>query len=94
MEIAESRWFRAYAQWITTHRLVVVLAILGVTVFLASRLGSLQIDSNPNLWAPQRHAYVETTNLLEEIFGGRNLTVIGIVPKLSLIHISEPTRPY
>jgi uncharacterized protein len=81
MEIAESRWFRAYAQWITTHRLVVVLAILGITVFLATRLGTLQIDSNPNLWAPQKHAYVETTNLLEEIFGGRNLTVIGIVPK-------------
>jgi uncharacterized protein len=81
MEIAESRWFRSYARWITTHRLVVVLAILGVTVFLASRLGSLQVDSNPNLWAPQQHAYVETTNLLEEIFGGRNLTVIGIVPK-------------
>lgn len=81
MEIAESRWFRAYAGWITSHRLLVVLAILGTTVFLSTRLGRLQIDSNPNLWAPQHHAYVETTNLLEEIFGGRNLTVIGIVPK-------------
>ena len=81
MEIAESRWFRAYAQWITTHRFVVVLAILGITVFLATRLGKLEVDSNPNLWAPQNHAYVETTNLLEEIFGGRNITVIGIVPK-------------
>jgi predicted RND superfamily exporter protein len=81
MEIAESRWFRAYAQWITTHRLIVVLTILGLTAFLATRLGSLQVDSNPNLWAPQQHAYVETTNLLEEVFGGRNLTVIGVVPK-------------
>ena len=81
MEIPESRWFRAYARWITTHRLIVVLAILGITVFLGSRLGKLEIDSNPNLWAPQNHAYVETTNLLEEIFGGRNLTVIGVVPK-------------
>jgi uncharacterized protein len=81
MEIAESRWFRAYAQWITTHRLVVVLAILGITAFLATRLGKLEVDSNPSLWAPQNHAYVETTNLLEEIFGGRNLTVIGIVPR-------------
>jgi predicted RND superfamily exporter protein len=81
MEIAESRWFRAYAQWITSHRFLVVLTILGITVFLATRFGSLQIDSNPNLWAPQTHAYVETTNLLEEVFGGRNLTVIGVVPK-------------
>ncbi len=81
MEIPESRLFRAYAQWITTHRLVVVLAILGITVFLATRLGKLEVDSNPNLWAPQSHPYVETTNLLEEVFGGRNLTVIGVVPK-------------
>src|SRR5262245_3055652 len=81
MDIPESRWFRAYARWITTHRLLVVLTILGITVCLATRLGSLAVDSNPNLWAPQNHAYVETTNLLEEVFGGRNLTVIGVVPK-------------
>ena len=70
MEIAESRWFRAYAQWIMTHRVVVVWRILGITGFLATRLGTLQVDSNPNLWAPQKHPYVETTNLLEEVFGG------------------------
>jgi predicted RND superfamily exporter protein len=81
MAVAESRWFRAYARWITSHRLIVVAAILGVTLFLASRLGRLEVDSNPNLWAPQKHAYVETTNLLEEVFGGRNLVVIGVVPK-------------
>jgi uncharacterized protein len=81
MEIAESRWFRAYARWIITHRLLVVLAVAGVTAFLVSRLGTLQVDSNPDLWAPQKHAYVETTNRLEEIFGGRNVTVVGIVPK-------------
>jgi predicted RND superfamily exporter protein len=81
MQLAESRLLRSYARWIVSHRLVVALVILGVTAFLISRLGHLQIDSNPDLWAPQKHAYVETTNLLEEIFGGRNYTVIGIVPK-------------
>src|SRR5687767_9335173 len=73
--------FGRYASWIISHRLPVVLLILLVTGFLISRLGSLQVDSNPNLWAPQKHVYVETTNLLEKVFGGRNLTVIGIVPK-------------
>lgn len=73
--------FRAYAQWIISHRLFVAIAVLGVTTFLMTRIGKLQMDSNPNLWAPQKHVYVETTNLLEEVFGGRNLTVIGIVPK-------------
>jgi predicted RND superfamily exporter protein len=60
---------------------MVVSAILLITGFLTSRLGTLQIDSNPDLWAPQQHPYVETTNALDEIFGGRNLTVIGVVPK-------------
>lgn len=81
MEVVKSRFFRPYAQWIISHRLVVAIVILGITAFLVTRLGSLQIDSNPSLWAPQKHVYVETTNLLEEVFGGRNLTVIGIVPK-------------
>src|SRR5687767_2055442 len=81
MAVTESQWFRSYARWIISHRLLVGAAILGVTALLITRLGSLQVDSNPDLWAPQQHAYVETTNLLEEIFGGRNLTVIGIVPK-------------
>src|SRR5687767_10071542 len=81
MDRPDSKVFRPYARWIVTHRLVVVAAILLVTGFLASRLGSLQVDSNPDLWAPQTHAYVETTNQLEELFGGRNLTVIGVVPK-------------
>jgi len=72
---------RAYARWVLSHRIAIFLLVLGVTCVLFSRLGSLQIDSNPSLWAPQKHVYVETTNLLEEIFGGRNLTVIGIVPR-------------
>src|SRR5262245_13992933 len=81
MEIPRSTLFRPYAQWVITHRVVVVGVILAITGFLMSRLGTLQVDSNPDLWAPQQHPYVETTNLLEDVFGGRNLTVIGVVPK-------------
>lgn len=81
MDAAESRWLRAYARWIISHRVLVALTVLAMTVFLGSRIGRLQIDSNPNLWAPQAHPYVETTNRLEEIFGGRNLTIVGIAPR-------------
>ena len=86
MERPVSRVFRPYARWIVAHQYTVVIAILLITTFLASRLGSLQVDSNPDLWAPQQHAYVETTNQLEELFGGRNLTVIGVVPKTGDIY--------
>ena len=81
MEAVKSRFFRPYAQWIIAHRLLVALVILGITAFLVTRMGNLQMDTNPDLWAPQKHAYVETTNLLDKIFGGRNYTVIGIAPK-------------
>ena len=81
MERPDSRVFRPYARWIIARRFLVVGAVLLVTAFLASRLVSLKVDSNPDLWAPQSHAYVETTNRLEELFGGRNLTVIGVLPK-------------
>jgi len=76
-----ANWFGNYARWILSHRLLISLAILGITGFLMTRLGKLEIDSNPKLWAPQKHVYVETTDRLEKVFGGRNLTVVGIVPK-------------
>ena len=89
MKEANSRFFRPYAQWIIAHRLIVILTILGITGFLVTRMGNLQMDTNPDLWAPQKHVYVETTNLLNEIFGGKNLTVIGIVPKQGDVYQSQ-----
>jgi predicted RND superfamily exporter protein len=70
-----------YARWIISHRIIAVVAIFGVTAFLVSGIGKIQLDSNPELWAPQDHPYVVTTELLEEVFGGRNLTVVAVVPK-------------
>jgi len=73
--------FRPYARWIVTHRIWVIVIILAVTVGLMSRFGSLQLDTDPKTWAPQKHPYVETTNLLEQVFGGKNVIEIGIVPR-------------
>lgn len=81
MDQSKSRFFRPYVQWVIAHRLAVVIVILVITAFLMTRMGALRMDSNPDLWAPQKHAYVETTNQLDKIFGGRNYTMIGIVPK-------------
>lgn len=89
MQNRESRFFRLWAEWIISHRTLVALIILAATGFLASRTGRLQVDSNPDLWAPQKHPYVETTNLLDQVFGGRNYTIIGIVPKQGDIYQSS-----
>src|SRR5260370_37828835 len=86
---SESSVFRRYARWLIAHRVLVGLAILGVTVFLVSRIGILQFDSNPELFAPQTHPYVVTTHLLEQVFGGKNVVVIGITPKQGDVYQPE-----
>src|SRR2546428_1376781 len=77
----ESTILRRYAGFITTQRFAVITFFLLLTAFLVTRVGALKIDSNPDHWAPQTHPYVRTTNTLEKVFGGRNVTVIGIAPK-------------
>jgi len=77
----DSNLLRRYARFIVARRVGVIATLLLVTVFLCSRIGALQIDTNPDIWAPQAHPYVQTTNTLERVFGGRNVTLIGITPR-------------
>jgi predicted RND superfamily exporter protein len=77
----DSRVFRPLATWVVTHRLAVIAGILAITAFLFTRIGTLQLDNNPDSWAPQNHAYVATTKLLKEVFGGANVVIIGITPR-------------
>ena len=58
---SECNVFRHYARWLIAHRVLVGLAILGVTVFHVSRVGILQFDSNVELSAPQTHPYPSPT---------------------------------
>ena len=76
LDTARSRVFRPFARWIIAHRKTVLVTILTITGLLASNVTRLQVDSNPKLWAPQRHPYIQTTDVLDSVFGGRNLTVI------------------
>lgn len=86
---SESSVFRRYARWLIAHRVLVGLAILGVTASLVSRIGILQFDSNVELFAPQTHPYVVTTHLMEQVFGGKYVVVIGITPKQGDIYQPE-----
>lgn len=81
LETARSRVFRPFALWVIAHRRSVIAGVLAMTALLTSNIARLEIDSNPRLWAPQQHPYVLTTDVLDSVFGGRNLTVIGVVPK-------------
>jgi len=72
---------RRYAEWITSHRVAVIIGVLFITAFWFTRIGAIKLDSDPKLWTPQTHPYVITTDVLEQVFGGRNITVIGVFPK-------------
>jgi predicted RND superfamily exporter protein len=76
-----SHGLRRYTERIIKSPRMVIIAILAVTALLISRAGSLQIDLDPDLWAPQTHPYIQATNELEKVFGGRNVTLIGVVPR-------------
>lgn len=78
-----------YAELIIHYRLPVVLTILALTGFLGSNITNLKIDMDPDIWAPQAHPYVQATKSLEAVFGGRNYTLIGIVPKQGDIYQPE-----
>ena len=84
-----SNIFGSYARWIIAHRRAVLIATLALTAFWVTRVGHLQLDTDPQLWAPQKHPYVVTTNLLEQVFGGKNVITIGVVPRRGDIYQPE-----
>ena len=72
---------RRYVEWIIGHRAGVMGFILIITVFLGLQLRHLKIENTHDLWVPGDDPFVKTTRVIEEVFGGRNFTLIGIVPK-------------
>jgi predicted RND superfamily exporter protein len=84
-----SGFLRPYAEWVIARRAFVVFATLAMTVLLVSRLGHLEMDTNPELLVPPNHPYVVTSDLLEQVFGGRNVVVIGVVPKQGDVYQPE-----
>ncbi len=76
-----SNLIRLYAEALVRYRWPVLILMLLLTGWLASRIGVLQLNNDPDIWAPQAHEFTRTTRELERVFGGRNITVIGIVAR-------------
>lgn len=81
--------YRRYASFVVRHRKAVVITLLVVTALLCSRLMRLQVDMDQDTWIPQSHPYVQATKSLERVFGGRNFTLIGVVPRQGDIYQPE-----
>lgn len=74
-------FFRRLAEFMIGHRVTAVVGILLATGFLMSRIGTLKLDADPDLWVPQDHPVIKTTNEIEDTFGGKYAVVIGVSPK-------------
>lgn len=70
-----------YASAVVRYRWLVLVLGLAATGWLASQIGVLKLNNDPDIWAPENHEFTRTTRELERVFGGRNFTLIGIFPK-------------
>lgn len=87
--------FEPYARTVVRYRVWVLLAGLLATCFLASRIGVLTLNNDPDIWAPANHEFTKTTRELERVFGGRNFTIVGVFPTSGDIyqpHVLEKIR--
>ncbi len=72
---------RKYVEFIVRFRVAVIILIALITVFIGSRIKDLRVEVDPDKNLPQSHPYVVAQNQIDKIFGGRNMVVIGVIPK-------------
>lgn len=77
---------RKYAEGVVRWRWLVLLLTIAATGWLGSHVAKLKLDNDSDLWAPQHHEFIKATHKLEKLFGGRNVVVIGLVPKKGNIY--------
>jgi uncharacterized protein len=70
-----------YSEAVVRYRWSVLAFTLLVTGLLAFQIGVLQLNNDPDLWSPRSHEFTKATQELTRVFGGRNITIIGVVPK-------------
>ena len=63
--------------------------MLIISVFLLSKIKSLNIVVNTDDLLPSSHPYVQTQKIIENIFGNKNMVVIGIHSKTGSILKTE-----
>jgi hypothetical protein len=69
-----------YVRWVTRHAWAAVVAFVVVTSALASRIGHLRVEIDPDAQLPADHPYVRALKHLQEVFGEKNLVFIGLFP--------------
>ncbi len=72
---------RKYVEFIVRYRVWIVAANVAITLLLGFNLKNLRVEVDPDKNLPQHHPYIMAQNEIDEVFGGKNMVVIGIAPK-------------
>jgi predicted RND superfamily exporter protein len=59
----------------------VLLATAALTCIFAVQMVKVRMVIDPKTILPQQHPYVQLNNVIEEVFGGSRVVVVGVVPK-------------
>lgn len=78
--------FRSYISTVVRRPICVITIIALITLLFAWKASGLVLENNRELWLPHGHPYVETTRVIHDVFGGRNIVVIGIQPNTGDIY--------
>lgn len=71
----------SYIRWVTSHAILVLVAVVVSTGLLAWQVSTLEVEVNPDSQLPQGHRYIQGLNRLSEVFGEKNLVFVGLFPK-------------
>ena len=72
---------KRYAEFIAAHAWAVLLACLLATAIVASGMGRLVFNLDPEQQLPPDHPYIALDRKIRKEFGGRNMVAIALVPK-------------
>ncbi|HET8759524.1 MAG TPA: MMPL family transporter, partial [Nitrospiria bacterium] len=59
----------------------VLVATAALTIVFAVQMLKVRMVIDPKTILPQQHPYVQLNNVIEEVFGGSRVVVVGVVPK-------------
>lgn len=72
---------RRYVRWIVRRRVLVIAGLAAVSLFLGVHVARLKVEVDTARFIPQDHPYVVAQNELERLFAGRDVVVIGVIPR-------------
>lgn len=72
---------RRAIEFVVRHPWWVLVATALLTALFAVQMLKVRMVIDPKTILPQQHPYVQLNNVIEEVFGGSRVVVVGVVPR-------------